>query len=88
MMYVDLKQFLIQYKVLVLTQMNHTREREVNQHIPSRFCIYSKFAYGEVENPLRLYIDEDCVEKFCDHIREEAKRLYHMFPEKAYGSPN
>ena len=56
--------------------------KEVNQHIPSGFCIYSKFAYGEVENLLRLYRGEDCVEKFCDHIKEEAKRLYHMFPEK------
>ena len=28
--------------------------KEVNQHIPSGFCVYSKFAYGEVENPLSL----------------------------------
>ena len=56
--------------------------KEVNQHIPSGFCVHSKFANGEVEDPLRLYRGEDCVEKFCDHIKEEAKRLYHMFPEK------
>ena len=56
--------------------------KEVNQHIPSGFCVYSKFAYGEVENPLRLYRGEDCAEKFCGHIKEEAKRLYKMFPEK------
>ena len=56
--------------------------KEVNQHIPSGFCVYSKFTYGKVENPLRLYRGEDCVEKFCGHIKEEAKRLYHMFPEK------
>ena len=56
--------------------------KEVNQHIPSGFCIYSKFTYGEVENPLELYRGEDCVEKFCECIKGEAKRLYHMFPEK------
>ena len=28
---------------------------EVNQHTPSGWCIYSKFAYGDVVNPLRLY---------------------------------
>ena len=56
--------------------------KEVSQHIPSGFCIYSKFAYGKVENPLRLYRGEDCVEKFCSHIKEEAHRRYHMFPEK------
>ena len=54
----------------------------VNQHIPSGLCIYSKFAYGEVEAPLELYRGKDCVEKFCDHIKREAHRLYHMFPEK------
>ena len=37
---------------------------EVNQHIPSGWCVYSKFAYGEVEAPLELYRGEDCVEKF------------------------
>ena len=56
--------------------------KEVNQHIPSGFCVYSKFAYDEVENPLELYRGEDCVEKFCNHIEEEAKRLYHMFAEE------
>ena len=56
--------------------------KEVNQHIPSGFCVYSKFAYGEVEAPLRLYRGEDGVEKFCDHIKDETKRLCHMFPEK------
>ena len=31
---------------------------------------------------MKLYRGKDCVEKFCDHIKEEAHRLYHMFPEK------
>ena len=61
--------------------------KDVNQHILSGFCVYSKFAYGEVENPLELYRGEVCVEKFCDHIKEEAKRLYHMFPEKPMDPP-
>ena len=37
--------------------------KEINQHIPSGFRVYSKFAYGEVENPLKLYRGEDCVKK-------------------------
>ena len=28
--------------------------KEINKHIPSGFCVYSKFAYGKVENPLKL----------------------------------
>ena len=38
--------------------------------------------YGEVEAPLKLYRGEDCVEKFCEYIKEETKRLYQKFPEK------
>ena len=46
------------------------------------WCVYSKFAYGEVKDPLTTYRGKDCVEKFCEYIRQEAYRLYHMFPEK------
>ena len=62
--------------------LNESYTTNVNQHIPSGWCVYSKFAYGEVKDPLKLYRGEDCVEKFCDHIKEEAHRLYHMFPKK------
>ena len=55
---------------------------EVTKHSPSGLCVYSKFAYGEVKDPLRLYRGKDCLEKFCDYIRQEANRLYHMFAEK------
>ena len=56
--------------------------KEINQHIRPGFCVYSEFAYGKVENPLKLYRWKDCVEVFCDYVENEAKRLYHMFPEK------
>ena len=55
---------------------------KVNQHIPSGWCVYSKFAYGDVKEPSTIYRSEDCVKRFCDHIVSEAHRLYHMFPEK------
>ena len=54
----------------------------VNNHIPSGWCVYSEFSYGQVENPLTLYHGKDCVKKFCDHIIGEAHRLYHAFPER------
>ena len=56
--------------------------KELNQRICSGFCVSSVFAYGEVENPLKLYRGEDCVEVFCDYVENEVKRLYDMFPEK------
>ena len=56
--------------------------KEINQHIPSGFCVYSKFAYGKVENPLKLFRGEDCAKVFCDYIENEAKGFYHMFSAK------
>ena len=56
--------------------------RGINNHIPSGWCIRSEFAYGKVENPLKLYRGEDCFKKFCDHVIGEACRLYQSFPEK------
>ena len=56
--------------------------RGINNHVPSGWCIRSEFAYGKVENPLRLYRGEDWVKKFCDHVIGEACRLYQSFPEK------
>ena len=38
--------------------------KEINQHIPSGFCVYGKFAYGDVKNPLKLYRGENCVKCF------------------------
>ena len=55
---------------------------KIEKHTPSGFSVYSKFAYGEVENPLKLYRGEDCVQVFCNYIKEEARRLYNAFPEK------
>ena len=58
---------------------------EVNQHTPSGWCVYSKFAYGDVDNPLRTYRGQDCIETFCNYIKGEARRLYHMFPKLLMG---
>ena len=61
---------------------NKPYTKKVNRHIPSGFCVYSKFTYGEVKDPLKLYRGKDCVQVSCDYMKKEAGRLYHMFPEK------
>ena len=60
---------------------NQPYKNKVNQHTPSGWCVYSKFAYGDVDNLLRLYRSPDCIVTFCNYIKGEAHRLYHMFPE-------
>ena len=53
-----------------------------NKYVPSGWCVYSTFSYGDVNDPLKLYRGEYCFEKFCKHLKQEAYRLYHLFPEK------
>ena len=55
--------------------------RGVNVHKPSGWCLHSKFAYRKVKKPTTQKRCPDCVEKFCEHIISEAKRLYRSFPE-------
>ena len=57
--------------------------RGVNVHTPSGWCLLSKFTYGNINNPLTQYRGPDCVERFCEHIISEAKRLYTSFPERS-----
>ena len=82
MMYADFEAILQPIQERVPGDPNELYTSEVSWHIPSGWCVYSKFAYGEVENPLKLYRGKDCVEKFDDYIRQKAHRLYHMFHEK------
>ena len=82
MMYADFEAILEPIQEQVPGDPNKPYTKKFSQHIPSGWFVYSKFAYGKVENPLELYRGEDRIEKFCNHIKEEARRLYHMFPEK------
>ena len=43
---------------------NQPYTNEVNQHMLSGWCVYSKFAYGDVDNPLRTYRSKDSIETF------------------------
>ena len=76
-----LKRFLNQYRDHQAPIPRGLTPKKLINTFPG-FCVFSKFAYGEVQNPLKLYRGKDCVGKFCGYIRQEANRLYHMFPEK------
>ena len=82
-MYADFESILEPMGLVELESPNPNQPytNEVNQHTPSGWCVYSKFAYGEVVTPLRTYRGKDCIETFCNYIKGEARRLYHMFPE-------
>ena len=81
-MYTDFESILEWMGPVELGSPNQPYTNEVNQHTLSGWCVYSKFAYGDVDNPLRLYRGKDCIETFCNYIKGEAHRLYHTFPEK------
>ena len=84
-MYADFESILEPMDPVKLGSPSQPYTKEVNQHTPSGWCVYSKFAYGDVDNPLRTYRGKDCIETFCNYIKGEACRLYHMFPELPMG---
>ena len=59
-----------------------TYTEKINTHVPSGWCVYSTFAYGDVPNPLKMYRGKDRVEKFVEYIEEEVRRLYATFPRQ------
>ena len=66
----------------ILEPMENNSKGLVNKHVPSDFCVYSKFAYGDVPDPLKAYRGKDCVKRFVDYIEMEVKRLYNLYPEQ------
>ena len=81
-MYADVESILEPMSPVELGSPNQPYTNEVNQHKPSGWCVYSKFAYGDIDKPLRIYRGKDCIETFCNYVKGEACRSYHMFPEK------
>ena len=59
--------------------------KSINTHHLVGVFTASKFAYGDADDPLRTYRGKDCIETFCNYIKGEARRLYHMFPELPMG---
>ena len=66
-MYVDFESVLEPMDPVELGSPNQPYTNEVNQHTPSGWYVYSKFAYGDVDNPPRLYRGKDCIETFCTY---------------------
>ena len=84
-MYADFESILEPMDPVEQGSPNQPYTNEVNRHTPSGLCVYSKFAYGDVDNPLRIYRGKDCIETFCNYIKGEAHRLCHIFPELPMG---
>ena len=69
-----------QLKTERLDKASYTEK--LNTHVSSGWCVYSKFAYGDVPDPMTDYRGTDCVEKFVDHVEKESKRLCELYPQQ------
>ena len=74
MMYADFKSILEPIQG-ASNNPNISSTRGVNIHMPSGWCVYSKFAYGDVTNPFTPYRGPDCVNEFCKHNRRSQKTI-------------
>ena len=41
----------------------------IKTYVPSGWCLYSTFAYGDALDPLKMYFRKYCVEKFVEHVK-------------------
>ena len=80
-MYTDFESILEPMDPVEPGSFNQPYTNEVNHHTPSGWSVYSKFSYGDVDNLLRTYRGKDCIETFCNYIKGESRRLYHMFAD-------
>ena len=55
----------------------------INHHVLLGWYIYSKFAYGDVLDLLKVYCGKDCMETSIDHIEPETKKFYETFPKQS-----
>ena len=67
---------------------NVSSARGVNIHMPSGWCIHSKFAYENVTNPLAQYRGPDCVSKFCNTYNLRSQKTTRSFPRVPNGATN
>ena len=75
MMYADFESILEPIQG-VSNNPNVSSTKGLNIHTPSGWCVYSKFAYGKITNPLTQYRGLDCIEKFGEHIISKAIYIY------------
>ena len=68
-MYADFESILEPMDPVEPGSPNQPYTNEANQHTPSGWCVYTKFAYGDVDNPPRTYRGKDCIETFCNYIK-------------------
>ena len=67
---------------LLLVPNEDENSNVVNVHEPSGWCVKTECVYNaNGGGGIELYRGKDCVEKFCKHIVNEAKRLYQSYPE-------
>ena len=78
--YADIKSILVPVSG-ALNNPEMSSARGINVHQPSGWCMYSKFVYGKVTNPLKQHRGIDCLSKFCETVIAEEKRLYESAPK-------
>ena len=78
--YADFESILEPKDPVQLESPSQLYTNEVNQHMSSGWCVYSKFAYGDVDNPLRTYRAKIALKPFVITSKEKLVDCITCFP--------
>ena len=57
---------------------------KIGEHIPSSYSMSTNWGFDHIKSKHALYRGKDCMKKFCESLREHAKRIIGFEKKRCY----
>ena len=61
---------------------NKSSTTKINKHRPSGYSIFTSCSFDESKNKINYYRGDDCMKKFCKHLREHSSKIINYEKKK------
>ena len=61
---------------------NKSSTTKINKHTPSGYSLFTHCSFDESKNKFNYYRGDDCMKKFCKHLRENATKIINYEKKK------
>ena len=79
--YADLE-CLLEKMSTCINNPNESSTTEINKHTPSGYSIFTSCSFDESRNKLNYYRGDDCMKKFCKHLKTHATKIINYEKKK------